>query len=336
MYHHFLWEDIGNGIWFGKAHPHSFQSGNTVIIALPTGGSLVVDPQVASFVGREIVAKANAVGAGPVKYVVDTHLHQDHCGGNAAFKQAYPGVKIIAHANTCATIPLKTIPRMKSRLAGQRAQLEGLRQCRAGMSAGDPETAALDLKIEGFRRYLEEAEHFDWVLPDTKLDLEPGGTYVINDGDRRIEIGYFGRAHTDGALVVFLPNDKVIASGDIWLENTGFMMLDAGLDGRDGSVIETPVTQNAIRKLNFDTTLPGHDDILRGKTALDAAIASSTQFVDQIKTRYAGGEEIETILTNMPPPPDTNTFFQAWWRRTVIRGFEELELRRQLGLSLPS
>jgi glyoxylase-like metal-dependent hydrolase (beta-lactamase superfamily II) len=332
MYRHFIWEDVGNGIWFGKAHPDSFQSGNTVIIALPSGGSLVVDPQVAPFIGEEIVAKAKELNVAPVKYVVDTHLHQDHCGGNAAFKRAYPGVKIIAHKHTCATIPLKTIPRMKSRLKGQQAQLTDFKQRRAAIAATDPQASALDLKIQGLRLYLEEAEHFDWVLPDTSLDLKPGETHVINDGQRRIEIGYFGRAHTDGALVVFLPNEKVLASGDIWLEKTGFMMLDAGLDGRDGSVIETPVTQNAIRALDFDIALPGHDDIHHGKAALDAAIANSTNFVGQIKTAYAYGEEIETILNGIQPPPDTSPFLQAWWRRTVIRGFEELELRRQLGL----
>jgi glyoxylase-like metal-dependent hydrolase (beta-lactamase superfamily II) len=83
-YRHFSWEEVASGVWFGLVLPDSFQTGNVAIVTLPGGGSLVVDTQDSEFLGREILEKAKEVGKGSVKYVVNTHLHQDHIGGNIA------------------------------------------------------------------------------------------------------------------------------------------------------------------------------------------------------------------------------------------------------------
>src|SRR5262245_51418558 len=103
-YQHFNWQQVAGGVWFGTTLPDSFQGGNTVIVSLPGGGSLVVDSHNSDFLAREIIGKAKEVAPGPVKYLVNTHLHQDHVGGNNAFRKAFPKVQIIAHRNTCSTI----------------------------------------------------------------------------------------------------------------------------------------------------------------------------------------------------------------------------------------
>lgn len=71
---------------------------------------------------------------------------------------------------------------------------------------------------------------------------------------------------------------------------------------------------------------------MRGKAGLDAAIANGEKLVAEIKESAARGETIEEALQKIPPPaPQLATA----WRRAVIRGFEEIDLRRQLGLKLP-
>jgi glyoxylase-like metal-dependent hydrolase (beta-lactamase superfamily II) len=330
-YRHFNWEEVAKGVWYGTTLPNSFQTGNVVIVSLPSGGSLVVDSQNSPFLGREVVEKAKEVTKGPVRYLVNTHHHQDHVGGNAAFRKEFPRIEIIAHKNTCNGIPEKIIPRMRVRLDPMRRQLGDMKQKRTAMAAEDKEAAAFDRRIAGTELYVKDAEQFQWEPPTTCLDLKPGQARVITDGGRRIEIRYFGRAHTAGDLVVFLPKEKILAMGDLWSEN-GDVLLDSGLDGRDGSVLEAPETQKAIRKLDFDMALPGHRAIIRGKASLDAAIATGEKFVAQIQQSAERGEYVEEAMKSIPAPSPQ---LAAAWQRAVVRGFEELDLRRQLGLKLP-
>jgi glyoxylase-like metal-dependent hydrolase (beta-lactamase superfamily II) len=330
-YRHFAWQEVADGVWFGTTLPNSFQTGNTVIVSLPSGGSLVVDSHNSDFLAREIIEKVRQVTRGPVRYLVNTHLHQDHVGGNAAFRKEFPRLQIMAHRNTCSAIPEKIIPRMKARVDPMMHQLEEMRHKRASLAEGDKEAASLDRRIAGTELYLEDVKDFKWEMPTSCLDLKPGQAKVITDRARRIEIRYFGRGHSAGDLVVFLPKEKVLAMGDLWSEN-GDILLDSGLDGRDGSVLEAPVTQRAIRRLDFDVALPGHRNLMRGKAGLDAAIANGQRLVAQIKESAARAEYVEDALQKIPPPaPQLATA----WRRAVIRGFEELDLRRQFGMKLP-
>jgi glyoxylase-like metal-dependent hydrolase (beta-lactamase superfamily II) len=147
-YRHLGWEEVAPGVWFGTTRPDTFQTGNFVIVTLPGGGSLVVDTQNAEFIGREILAKAKEVGRGPVKYVVNTHLHQDHVGGNAAFRRDNPSVEIIAHKNTCTGIQHKTVPRMVDRVPGMAKGLEGMQAARAKLTEGDKAATGLDRRSD--------------------------------------------------------------------------------------------------------------------------------------------------------------------------------------------
>jgi len=333
-YRHFGWQEVTEGVWFGTTLPDSFQGGNVVIVSLPGGGSLVVDSHNSDFLGREIIEKAKEVGRGPVRYLVNTHIHQDHIGGNAAFRKEFPRVEIIAHRNTCLVTPQKTIPRMKERLGPLQKQLAQMREQRAKLAAGEKEAASLDRRITGTELYLEDAKNFQWEMPNTCLDLKAGQTRVITDGSRRIEIGYYGRAHTTGDLVVFLPREKVVVEGDLWSANTA-SILGTGIDGRDGSVLEGLVALKGIRKLDFDVTLFGHGNVMRGKESLDAAIANVEKMVALVRESADRGDMVEETLQKIPPPPNTSPVNTDRWRRVVIRTFEEIELRRQLGMNLP-
>ena len=70
--------------------------GGNVVVAAGDHGVLVVDDMFAPMYGR-IRAAIAAVTPQPVRYVVNSHFHRDHTGGNEAF--ARDGAVIVAHAN---------------------------------------------------------------------------------------------------------------------------------------------------------------------------------------------------------------------------------------------
>lgn len=335
-YRHFEWNEVASGVWFGTPQPTAFQGGNVAIVTLPSGGALVVDTQNSAYLGQEILDKAKELGKGPVKYVVNTHLHQDHVGGNVVFRQDNPTVDIMAHKNTCQMIPQKTIPRMHDRLPGIVRGLEAMKAKRATLPDGDKAAQVLDYQIKGTELYLADTRDFKWELPNVCLDFKAGDAKVITDGGRRIEIRYFGRLHSSGDLLVFLPQEKVAIVGDLWHDNTGFPFTRAGLDGREGSMLEAATTQRAIRALDFRVALSGHSPgPMQGKTALDTAIAYNDQFIGQIKAAVDTGKTVVGVLDRMPMPENMGPFHVEAWKTAVIRAYEEIELRRQLGIPLP-
>jgi len=79
---------------------------------------------------------------------------------------------------------------------------------------------------------------------------------ALDLGDRRVEIAHLGRGHTDGDLVVVVPDADVLFTGDL-LESPGPPSL-----GPDSVPDEWPATLDAVIGLMTATTLavPGHGE----------------------------------------------------------------------------
>src|SRR5450830_889398 len=52
----------------------------------------LVDTGYATHAEQTVALVESALGARPLDRVLNTHLHSDHCGGNAALQQRYPGL----------------------------------------------------------------------------------------------------------------------------------------------------------------------------------------------------------------------------------------------------
>jgi glyoxylase-like metal-dependent hydrolase (beta-lactamase superfamily II) len=98
---------------------------------------------------------------------------------------------------------------------------------------------------------------------------------AVELGDRRVEIAHLGRGHTDGDLVVVVPDADVLFAGDL-LESAGPPSF-----GPDSVPDEWPATLDAVIGLMTSGTLavPGHGEPVdrnfvfeqRGRIAAEAA-----------------------------------------------------------------
>ena len=71
-----------------------------VLIVVNDDDVLVVDADMFPSSAKTIVQEIRKLTPKPVRYLVNTHWHDDHVFGNATFKEAWPGVHVIAHVNT--------------------------------------------------------------------------------------------------------------------------------------------------------------------------------------------------------------------------------------------
>jgi glyoxylase-like metal-dependent hydrolase (beta-lactamase superfamily II) len=72
-----------------------------------------------------------------------------------------------------------------------------------------------------------------------------------------------GRAHTGGDVIVYLPKERVVCTGDV-MTNMPTRLSYMG----DGFVNEWPDTLENVLRLDFETVIPGHGEPFKGKNDL--------------------------------------------------------------------
>jgi cyclase len=192
-----------------------------------------------------------------VRTVINTHFHFDHAHGNQIFGK---DVAIIGHEFTREMLlgnKSLEMPLYKNYVSGLPRQIEDLKKRVA--SEGDAG------KKSNLQTQLQSAES-NYA---SQLELKPTPPNVtlrthmtLHRGDREIQIRFLGRAHTAGDVVVFLPKEKIVITGD---------MLTTGLSNMsDAFVNEWVTTLEELKKLDFDTVMPGHGNAFTDKTKIDA------------------------------------------------------------------
>lgn len=92
----FTLKQIGQGVYAAISPDHSKAGSNAGFIVW-SHSVLVVDTFMTTDAAKELLAEIRKVTNMPVRYVVNTHYHLDHTGGNAVFAEA--GAIIVAHRN---------------------------------------------------------------------------------------------------------------------------------------------------------------------------------------------------------------------------------------------
>ncbi|HEX5089177.1 MAG TPA: MBL fold metallo-hydrolase [Nocardioides sp.] len=193
-----------------------------VNVTVVRGGSglLVVDTHASAEAAREVIDDVRALGAGDVVAVVNTHEHFDHVFGNGAFRTAYGDVPVHAH-EVAAANTVASGERFKARLADR---------------SGEPRVAGL-LATE--------------IVP---ADTTFSSAVALDVGDRLVELVHPGRGHTDGDLVVRVPDSDVVLAGDLVEESgpPGF--------GPDSHPMDWPLTLDIVLSLltPASVVVPGH------------------------------------------------------------------------------
>jgi glyoxylase-like metal-dependent hydrolase (beta-lactamase superfamily II) len=160
---------------------HQYLDVNTTLV-VGGSGALLVDTRASLSQGLELAQHVRRVTPRPLTCVVNTHVHFDHLFGNGAFA----GVPIVAHENVPIALPAHT------------DRIRGLYVA----DLDDP--------------HRDEALATEPVAPDTTFS----SVWATDLGDRLVELVFLGRGHTDGDIVVRVPDADLVCAGDL-VEESG-------------------------------------------------------------------------------------------------------------------
>jgi cyclase len=241
---------------------------------------IVVDDHVSPAAAWVLLEEIKEVTNKPVTTVINTHFHFDHAHGNQIFA---PNVQIIGHEFTRRMLLSNSIgmPLYQNYLTGMPGQIDGLKKRIA--SESDPAAKAkLQAQLQVTENNLASQKELTPTPPNVTLSTQ----MALFRGNREIQIRFLGRGHTAGDVVVFLPNEKVVMTGDF---------LTSGLSNMSDSFPEEWVASlDALKKLDFDTVLPGHGDAFTDKTKIDyfqAYLRDVWSEVSRLKKEGASAEE---------------------------------------------
>jgi len=119
----FAVKKIGEGV-YAAISPDGSKAGSNAGFIVGSTGVLVVDTFVDVAPAKELLAEIRKITNLPIRFVVNTHYHLDHTGGNAVFAEA--GATILAHRNVRSWLRSENMKFFPEAKPEQRARVESL------------------------------------------------------------------------------------------------------------------------------------------------------------------------------------------------------------------
>jgi cyclase len=246
-------------------------AGGNITLQVGKEGVLLVDTMFAPL-SDKVIAAIRTVSDKPIRYIINTHVHGDHTGGNE--KLAKAGITI-AGGNVVGDIGAS---------AGTGATVIATQQVLDRMSMKDGSTAA----------FPSSAWPTDTYITDEK-DL-------FFDGEA-IQIFHQPAAHTDGDSIVFFRRSDVVSTGDIFV-TTSYPIIDLDRGGTYQGVLDglnhiLDLTIPAEKQEGGTYVIPGH-----GRLCDEADVVEYRDMMTILRDRFLDmigkGMTLEQVKASKP------------------------------------
>jgi len=237
---------VQGNVWMVVAGPFN------AAVSIGNDGVLVVDTMVEPLAGRFLAEVKKLAGDKPIRYVINTHFHADHTGGNAVVTKA--GQSIVA-GNFAAQVG-QDAANQANVIAHENTQIRMMS----------------DLK------------------PPPPFIAMPTDTFFTESKDlyfngEAVQILHQPAAHTDGDVIVHFRKSDVLATGDVYI-NTTFPIVQAGQGGSFQGVIDAlnriiDITVPAEKQEAGTYVIPGH-----GRLADEADVVEYRDMNTIIRDRF--------------------------------------------------
>ena len=195
---------------------------------------MVIEAQATPRLAQKVIDCVRSVTDKPITHVVLTHYHAVRVLGASAFN-----AREVIMGETCRAMVV--------------------------------ERGAEDWSSEyqRFPRLFQGHENIPGLTwPTTTFD----NRMTVYLGKRRVDLMHLGRAHTAGDIVVHVPDENVMFTGDIVEAHSACYC-------GDGHFADWPTTLERIRAFDLAAIAPGRGDAVIGPAAVNAALDRTRDFV---------------------------------------------------------
>ncbi len=259
------------------------------LLIVTDSGVVVVDAQFTRAATLEVLAALRRLTPMPVRYVVNTHWHDDHVFGNQVYRDSFPGVQLIAQEHTREDLATLGAANRKGQVSGGPSALtlfHGLLEHGLALDssrASRSDSAAMLSTLAMARQYLAEMPGFRETLPT----LTFSDRLTLYAGSRRIEILWFGNGNTRGDAVVWLPEERIVATGDLLTAPIPFAF-GSHLGAWQHALAE-------LQSLHPVTLVPGHGPVLHDTGYLERFQRLLGAVTEQTRSAAAQGATLEQV-----------------------------------------
>jgi glyoxylase-like metal-dependent hydrolase (beta-lactamase superfamily II) len=221
---------------------------------------MIIDATATPVMAQDVVRHVRQITDKPIKYVTLTHYHAVRVLGASGYKQH--GLQdVIASKPTYELIV-------------ERGQQD------------------MDSEIGRFPRLFNAVESVPGLTwPSVVVD----GELTLWMGDLEVKIWHPGRGHTKGDTVVWLPQQKILFSGDL-------VEADAACYTGDAYLADWPATLDKLAALKPEKLIPGRGPALLNPEQVQRGLAYTRDFVSTLygsaKEAVAQGMDLAACMTH--------------------------------------
>lgn len=244
-------------------------AGANITVQIGDDGVLLVDTGLEG-TSEQVLAAVRKLTDKPIRWIINTHAHPDHAGGNAA----------IARAG-------QSLPQISTGV---------------GKLFSDAEQVATIVAHENVQKRISAQQ------PPVPVDGWPTATFFTRKKEmffngEPIQIIHEPAAHTDGDVLVFFRRSDVVVAGDVYVD-TGYPIVDIGKGGTINGLVDaiSDVIEIAIpaeKQEGGTYVVPGH-----GRLADEADVVDVRDMLtivrDRVQSMVGRGMTLEQIKAARP------------------------------------
>ncbi|HYF96256.1 MAG TPA: MBL fold metallo-hydrolase [Symbiobacteriaceae bacterium] len=294
---HLKIEQLGSGVYAALATNEGSAGCNAGIVDLG-GSTLVYDTCATLTAARELRAVAGKLTGRPPAWIVNSHEHPDHFNGNRIFED---GILVASHATR------EAIARQgRQRMGTMRRQIEARAEgCRRRLAAATDPAVRAELTAE-VREYDAFSDGYptgdDLRLPTLSFE----GSLTLHGSARSAELIDCGPSHSPGDAVLWLPQERVLFTGDLVV--SGNLILCLGTPER------WPAVLDRLEALGADVLVQGHG----GLVSPAEGFGSARRYLDEI-FRLADGLAAAGEKPDCADRIEVPAEYHEYWFRENVR-----------------
>ena len=308
---HFELEQLADGVYAALASPggQAFSNGGIVDLGNQT---LVFDAFETPAAAADLRSAAEELTGRPLSYLIISHCHADHWGGNQSFA---PETSIITTHTIREEMPeaIGWLVELKENPSELEEAIQETRE-RLETETDEQQRASLQASIRRMTGWQGGLPSLELRYPDQTFS----GRLVFHGTRRTAELVEVAPGHTDSDAYLLLPADRILFMGDLgFLQSQPFMVYC----NPQAWVSEL----ERMEQLGVDTYVPGH-----GPLGTRADIALQREFITLLEEMVAqavsqGLTAEETLEKTLPAPfKDWIQASAARWEANIWSSYERL------------